>query len=494
MVRSTVANLAGTIVPLMIQIATVPLYLKVVGPERYGVLTLVWLLLGYFGLFDLGFGRAIASRIASMHDEPPSARAGVFWTGTILSLIAGVIGGACLFVVGRYLFANVFSLSSELRSESYDAMPWIAAILPVATVISALAGALQGRQDFVSMNIGQMIGMVLYQLIPLAIALSVSATIPWLVAATIVGRLVTAVLLLISCLREVPASLNPVFLRSEIAPMMVYGGWATVTSVVSPILMVFDRFVIGATAGMDAVAIYSVPYNVIVRLAIFPTSWQVTLFPRYAMKSEAESRQLLLTSISVQSWMITPIVLTGILLVKPFLYLWVGPAFAASAAPVGQILFLGLWFSALAFIPYSLLQSRGRPDIPAKFHVGELLLYAPALWLGVSTWGIDGAAWAWDFRVILDAMLLLYCVRAMGELLAASLGLLWVFAAFLWALLTPMNSFLYFWGTAALFIGCGMWTLYRIPPLIVSHLQRSILFSSGSLFDRIRRSFAKLHS
>src|SRR5262245_44756989 len=108
LIRSTAANLTGALIPMAVQLITVPLYLHLIGPERYGALSLIWLLLGYFGLFDLGFGPAIASRIARMHDQPAAERAQVFWTGTIISVIAGVVGAVCLFVLGRILFAYVF--------------------------------------------------------------------------------------------------------------------------------------------------------------------------------------------------------------------------------------------------------------------------------------------------------------------------------------------------------------------------------------------------
>ena len=127
--------------------------------------------------------------------------------------------------------------------------------------------------------------------------------------------------------------------------MLAYGGWATVSGVISPILTVFDRLVIGAIAGMGAVATYSVPFNIVIRLGLFPTSVQSALFGRYAMKSEDELRHLLLRSIRLQAWMMTPIVLFGILMIRPFLQAWVGAGFAASTKQVGEILLLGLWFS-----------------------------------------------------------------------------------------------------------------------------------------------------
>jgi O-antigen/teichoic acid export membrane protein len=469
---STFSNIVGALIPLVLQLATIPLYLKTIGPERYGVLTLVWLILGYFGLFDLGFGRAIASRIAMMHDDTPDARARVFWTGTSLSLLTGTIGGLCLFLVGHFLFADVLNLSAELSSESQDALPWIAATLPVVTGISALSGALQGRQAFVPMNVGQTTGMIFYQIMPLAVAVYVSTAIPWLVAAAIAGRLVTAGMLLASCLREIPSPLRPRFARSEIRNMLAYGGWATVSGVISPILTVFDRLVIGATSGMGAVATYSVPFNIVIRLGLFPTSVQSALFPRYAMKSEDESRHLLLRSVRLQAWMMTPIVLFGILMIRPFLQAWVGAGFAASTKQVGEILLLGLWFNALALVPYSSLQSRGRPDVPAKAHILELIVYLPALWIGVSFWGINGAAWAWDFRVIMDAIILFSCVRSLKDSRVAGIGLAWVISAFLWASFGPTGLLQYYAGVGVLCFGCAIWVLQTMPPDIANLLAR----------------------
>ncbi|MDB5831764.1 MAG: polysaccharide biosynthesis protein, partial [Caballeronia sp.] len=46
---------------------TVPAYIHLVGVERYGVISLVWTLIGYFGILDLGMGMAAQHKISKAH-------------------------------------------------------------------------------------------------------------------------------------------------------------------------------------------------------------------------------------------------------------------------------------------------------------------------------------------------------------------------------------------------------------------------------------------
>ena len=57
--RDTVYNLLGNGIPLLAAVGTIPYLLRVLGNEQFGLLTLLWALIGYFSLFDFGVGRAL---------------------------------------------------------------------------------------------------------------------------------------------------------------------------------------------------------------------------------------------------------------------------------------------------------------------------------------------------------------------------------------------------------------------------------------------------
>jgi O-antigen/teichoic acid export membrane protein len=461
--RATLLNLAGMLVPVLVQLLTVPLYIKIIGIERYGVMALVWLLLGYFGFFDLGFGRAIASRMAMLSTATATARANLFWTGSILSVLTGALGGLLLYVVADRLFANVFAVPAGLLAETTAAMPLVALSLPLVTCISALSGALQGREAFGPMNFSQMTGGVLYQVFPLLAGIFISTHLPVLVAAAIAGRLITAAMLFGYCLAQVPAGRVPVLHQAEIAPLLAFGGWVTLTGLIGPLLTVFDRFVIGAVSGMAAVTAYTIPYNLVMRVAALPGAMQSALFPRFAMTGADVANSLQSRAISLINSLMTPSLVAAMLLMKPSLGCWLGTKLAASAAPVGQILLIGLWPNMLAFIPYGFLQSRGRPDLPAKFHVAELFAYAPALYFLTRHFGAAGAAWAWDARTLADAILLFGAVRLLPVLASGWFGFVLLAAAYAWAQLHAHATPVY-WALSAPLVAISLvWAVIILP-------------------------------
>lgn len=409
--RNTLVNVAGAVVPIFISLATIPAYLHRIGEARYGVLAVIWVVLGYFGVFDLGLSRATANQIARMSGEPAENRERVFWTALSVNAIVGTLGGVILLFVGHLLLGHVLKVSPELRSEAIAALPWLAAAVPLTTITLVLIGALEGRELFLTVNLLTITGLALFQLTPLAYAYWVGPSLEGLImAATLALSASTAIAFAVTA-ASLPLRGKPRIELGRLRTLMSYGGWIMVTGLVGPILTVVDRIAIGAMLGATAVTRYTVPFTLVLRAQILSGGLARTLFPRFSMLERRDAAAVGRESLRALVAVMTPATVVGAIALEPFLRAWVGDDLARHAAPVGSILLLGMWVNSLAVVPYAFLQAQGRPDLPAKFHVLEVPPYVGALLLGLHTAGIRGAAWAWTARAAADALLLFAAVR-----------------------------------------------------------------------------------
>lgn len=396
----------GSIVPVGISLFTIPIYLGQIGEARYGVLSVAWLLLGYFGLFDLGLGRATAQRIAALRDGTDSERAQSFWTALSLNIALGVIGGLLIWPVAFYFFGSVFKVEDALRPEMQAAVPWLILAVPMATISGVLSGALQGRERFLELNLISVIGTVLFQVLPLMVALIWGADLRILLPTALFIRLLTLLILFDRCRRHIFTGHPATFVRAQVGPLLRFGGWVTVSSFVSPVMVTVDRFIIGAMAGAKEVTFYTVPFQLGERITILPSALSSALFPRLAAADYEEQQRLAHESLRSLVVVMTPVVIAGILLMEPFIEWWITPAFAMQSARVGQIILLGFWANSFGIIPFVQLQAKGRPDLVAKCHLVEVLPYLGLLYLGLNNFGMIGAAIAFVLRVVFDFVLL----------------------------------------------------------------------------------------
>ncbi|MBB4155144.1 O-antigen/teichoic acid export membrane protein [Sphingomonas jinjuensis] len=403
--RNATYNVVGQVLPLIVSLTAVPLYLHLVGVERYGVLAIAWMLLGYFGMFDLGLTRALLQRIASLRDSTPEARAQAFWTAVIASGIMAVVGAVLMYGVGHWYITGPFQIGQELRQEAVDALPLLALVLPLGIIWGVLNGALLGRERFLEFNAISVVTTVAAQLAPIAVALLHGPRLSGLLGASLVVQLVALVVSFLFCLRYVTEGHRAAPSRGEAVALFRYGGWITVSASVAPLMSLLDRFLIGSLANAAAVATYAVPAQLAQRLNIIPNSLSNALFPKLsAEQNRAHATAVSHTSTRAAGAIMAPLVIGGICLMGPFLALWLRGALGRDAVTVGQILLIGWWLNGLAASPFTLLQADGRPRATGLLHLAELPAYCALLWCLTLMWGAVGAALAFSIRCAIDSL------------------------------------------------------------------------------------------
>ncbi|AOU98656.1 teichoic acid transporter [Acidihalobacter yilgarnensis] len=436
-IRSTVINLIGQVVPTLVALATVPLYLHWVGEVKYGVLLLAFTMLGYFGAFDFGLGRAVAQRVAGQEDVVENNR--TFWTALTFGLSVGLIGGLVLYALGHWLFAGVFRIPPEYHTQVVDSIPWLAMTVPLVSTLSVLTGTLQAKQAFIALNAGQAIGSIALQVFPLIWVAMGHASMSALVSSALFGRLTGLVFIYWAVVRALPIFGAPRMQRGEIASLLRFGGWISLSGMLIPLLTIVDRMVIGVQLGAAAVTAYTVPFSLTQRVTYIPLSLATTLFPKFSQLRGESAERLMHQSILGLVALQTPVVVLGVVLTQPFFQLWLGNEMAVKMVPIAIVLLVGIWINGPAYVPNVYMPAQGRPDLMAKFYVAELLPFLALLWVLVGQWGIVGAGIAWVVRSTADAIFCFVATRTLGLYWKAILPNFPAIMMAVWSALAPIG-------------------------------------------------------
>jgi O-antigen/teichoic acid export membrane protein len=131
-------NLIGTALPMVAALVAVPTLIQKLGVERFGILSLAWVVVSYFGFFDLGLGRAMTQMIAQkIGDRRESEIPSIIRNGTALMTILGITGGLVVASLSPWLVGQKLAIPKVLHSEALVSFFILAASVPVVRVIDS---------------------------------------------------------------------------------------------------------------------------------------------------------------------------------------------------------------------------------------------------------------------------------------------------------------------------------------------------------------------
>jgi len=424
--RNTIWNIIGQSAPLLVAFFAIPLLIKGLGTDRFGVLTLAWAVVGYFSLFDLGLGRALTKLVAEKlgagqaEDVPVLIRTALFLMGLL-----GITGALVASGLSPWLVQDILKIPQALQGETLNGFYLLSLSIPVVISTAGFRGVLEAHQRFGQINAVRIpIGMFTF-LGPLMVLPFSNSLLP-VVAVLVILRFIALSVYTLLCLRLVPALQHSLTIKRHIVgPLVSFGGWMTVTNIVGPLMVYLDRFLIGALISVTAVAYYTTPYEVVTKLWLISGALVGVLFPAFStsfVQDRKHTAQLFDRSVKYIFLALFPVTLIIVVLAHEGLNLWLGDKFAQNSTFVLQWLAVGVFINSIAQIPFAFIQGAGRPDLTAKLHLIEFPFYLLILWWLISSYGIEGAAIAWVGRAGFDS-LVLFAIA--GRLLPRTSHMLW---------------------------------------------------------------------
>lgn len=408
-VRNTVWNIIGGAVYPVVGMAVVPLMVRGLGTERYGLWALAGSVLGYFIVFDLGLGRSVTKFVSEALAKGERGQVPqVFWTALLASLALGTLGGLAFLLAVPFLTSRLLRISPDLAPEARAFLAVFSAFAPIYLCQRTVGALLEASHRFDLSNAVGVPARVVSLLLPL-----IGVWLGWPLAgvgalailAGVGGLLATfAVALRVRPEVGEGIALSMATLRRVVG----FGGWMMGASILALLVAGSDRVIIGAVLSAKAVAYYAPSQSLIGQMYIIPGAIYATLFPAFSALwnvDEARAERLYASAFKILALAMGAIAIMLIVFARDLLTLWLGPEFAGQSTRVLQVLGVTLFLNTLAWVPSTALQGVGRPDLVAKIFLVETPFYLGLAVLLTREMGIVGTALAWAGRSVLDTLL-----------------------------------------------------------------------------------------
>ena len=431
------ASYASQIYLVVISIAILPVYMKYMGAEAYGLVGFFAMLQGLFNLLDFGLTPTI-SRQTAQYNAGVETALGFRQLFRSLSLIfscIALIGGGLLFYFDSYITTHWLKFESLNVSDVLFCLEIMAVCVALRWMTGLYRGVISGFERIVWLSVSSIViatlrfpGVLLYMYF---FGFTVKS---FFVFQLIVAVLEFAILafkaqILLPKLNQsarIGWSLQPV------KPLLSFALTIAFTSSVWVLLTQLDKFVLSGILPLSEYGYFTLAVLVAGGILQIGAPISSAIMPRMArLHGEQNHAELKAIYIGATEFVAVIVVTAGIvlaMLAKPVLYVWTGDAFLAEkTAPILQLYTLGNAVLVLGAFPYYLQYAKGNLRLHFIGNLVTAIVLIPAIIWAAKNYGAIGAGWAW---LSIQLAYLIFWVSYVHKVIEPRINLQW-FKAFL---------------------------------------------------------------
>ena len=416
--RNLIANYLGSGWSALMGLAFVPLYIKYLGIEAYGLIGLFAVLTAWLSLLDMGMtptlGREIARLSAGAH-TPQSIR-------DLLRSLEIIVFSFALVIAGGVWIGADWLASNWLRPERLPVSAVARALSMMALVVSLrfcegiYRSGIIGLQQQVWFNAANATLQTLRYAGAVVVLGYVSGTIEAFFLWQAGISLLTLGIFKNRLHRKLPvAPKSSSFSRKAIRDIGQFAGGMLCINILVLLLTQVDKMLLSNLLSLQHYGYYMLAGAIagIVPIVISPITQ--SLYPRlvelHASGDEAALARLFHQGAQLVTFVTTPLMLILSVFPEAVLYVWSGDSqLATNTAPILTPLVVGSFLNGLMWMPYQTQLAHGWTSLTIKVNAFAVAILVPAIFLVVPIYGAVGAAWIWvvlnSAYVIISAQLM----------------------------------------------------------------------------------------
>ena len=399
MLRTNIlANLFGSGWIALLTLIATPIQIHLLGVEAYGLIGLIAVLQIIFGTLDLGLSASVTQSIASdVSDGRQESSPIIRSAATIYWLMAFVIAGLLWLAAGQ--IATRWLKPQALDSETVlTAVRTIGLYVAIRWPVAFYTGALNGIQRMDVQNLvkaGAATLRISVGIIVIVVTKSVTAFLAWFAISAVIELLA----FIAATHRLIPnLGFRPYFSMEAVRSVWRFSLTMAGIAVLSMLITQLDRIFVSKLLSLSALGYYTLAYTTGIAISLLQTSINTASLPAFAQAAAQDEASLVRRYMKVSELMAYFIALPSFILVffgSDILRVWVGADGARGAGLPLMLLSVGFFINAIVSNAYIASVATRRANIPAIVNFVAILIYAPALYLLISRYGIAGAAFCW---------------------------------------------------------------------------------------------------
>jgi O-antigen/teichoic acid export membrane protein len=399
--RNLLAGLANSAWSALIALAVVPLYLKYLGIEAYG-------LIGFFAttqvlcqLLDMGLAPTVTREIArcSVSGDLHEAR-------KLLRTLTVVYWGVALAILMLIsllapLISQYWLQSKQISPETiHHAVILMGFVVATRWPIGLYQGALMGAQRVVvSSSINIALGTI-GSLGAVAVLAYISATIEAFFIWQAAVGLAYAEVMRRAAWWAVGREKSLPFDWRSLQRVWRFSAGMSVVALSGIIFAQLDKVILSKLLGLEEFGQYMLATVVVSALYAFSAPFFNVVYPRFAALvaggSTSQLADLYRLCSRVMATVLFPVAMFLALFGKELVTVWTGDAaIATTAAPVIALLALGSALHGVMYMPYALQLAYGNTRLPIVITFILMAFLAPLIVFLTLAHGAQGAAMAW---------------------------------------------------------------------------------------------------
>ncbi|TPH18956.1 oligosaccharide flippase family protein [Litorilituus lipolyticus] len=432
--RNIIANYTSQIYVTIVGIALLPLYIKYMGSEAYGLVGFFAMLQAWFAVLDLGLTPTIGRETARYQGGATSALTyrQLYRALTVIFVVVAIVGGGALFLSSTLIATKWLNLETLPVEDVVVAVQIMAISVALRWMTGLYRGVVTGSEKLVWLScfnatiatirfVGVFATMWCYGFTPLVFFIHqfIVAIIEIVVLAQKTHRLLPRK----NSLNEVIGwSFKPVkpILKFSLTIAFTASVWVFVTQT--------DKLVLSGILSLKDYGYFTLAVLVANGIMIISGPISSAIMPRMA-RLNAENKHEELIKVYRKSTQLVTIIAgsAAIALVataKPLLIAWTGDTqLAAQAAPILQLYAAGNLFLSVAAFVYYLQYAKGILRYHLIGNIGLVVILIPSIIFAATVYGGVGAGYVW---LSMNVLFLFIWVAYVHSKLEPKLHLKWL--------------------------------------------------------------------